>query len=85
VATQLAYDADLFARAAAALATFASLETKPRGVFFDTASKYLETLFQPVVSGTHAQVTTRLKLLSDLLERPTATARGLVARCLQAA
>jgi len=61
----LAYDAEHFSRAVALLVKFARLSVGDRSN--DEPTKIVESLFYVVLSGTHAPIATRLKVIEGLL------------------
>jgi hypothetical protein len=78
----LAYDAEHFARAVGLLVKFARLSGGHRS--HDEATKIVESLFYVVLSGTHAPVVTRLKVVEKVLRSNDVAEQNLGVDALEA-
>lgn len=81
VARHLAYDPSLFEEATQAIARMALCEAESDHKNTQSASAVLPVLFQPLHSGTHATVSTRLKVLDRLLTDASTAGSALAAQC----
>jgi len=70
----LAYDSDLFERAAQLLARFAVEERNEKN---DARCEYLFNLFHAFLSGTTATIDQRLKVVRSLIESPNSTEQSI--------
>jgi hypothetical protein len=78
----IAYDAEHFARAVALLVKFARLSGEDRSN--DAAAKVVESLFYVWLSGTHAPIAMRLKVVEGLLRSSDAAEQKLGIDALEA-